>query len=191
MGVLKLLAEITGLLALSAAARVVATHRAGRPYTLPAATFLVVLAVGAASGVAGLGVSGKRAADAYRDSRQLVDEQRVTAGAAKVSATLANRGADGALAPVGGAPTWVAFVEWARRRIPAGDTFEPLLSRRARESQVGFWLNWRLSPRTAVVARADADWLVVMDRRPPAGLSQTALTSFRPGYDLVEMTSAG
>ena len=190
MGVLKLLAEVTGLLALAGAARVVGA-RSGRSLTLPAATMLVVLAVGAACGAAGLAVSGKRAADGYRESRRLSDDQRVIAGAAKVSGTLATREADGALIPVRGTPTWIAFVEWTRRRIPAGDTFEALLSRRALESQVGFWLNWRLSPRKAVVVREDADWLVVMDRRPPVGLPESATTMFRPGFHLVETTHAG
>ncbi len=143
--------------------------RRGRPSTLPAATLVVVLAVGAACAIAGLAVSGKRATDGYRESRRLTDDQRVIAGAAKVSAKLARRGVDEALVPVGATPTWIAFVEWARGRIPEDDTFAALLSRRASESQVGFWLNWRLSPRTAVVGRAGADWLVVMDRRPPPG----------------------
>lgn len=189
MGALKLFAETLGLLALGVAARVLLARR-GRVHTLPVATLLAVAAVGAACGLAGVGVSGKRAVESYRETRRLTDDQRVTAGAAKVSATLATRGAQDALVPVGLTPTWIAFVEWARRRVPVGDTFEALLSRRALESQVAFWLNWRMSPRNAVVQRDDADWLIVMDRRPPADVPARSTVEFRPGYSLVEVPDA-
>jgi hypothetical protein len=66
------------------------------------------------------------------------------------------------LAPGKSANANVAFVEWARQRIPRGDTFYVL----ANDAEGFQWATYRLLPNLAVDQPQRADWLVFYDQEP-------------------------
>lgn len=70
--------------------------------------------------------------------------------------------AEAQLAPGRSADVDVEFVEWARERIPPGETIHVLPG-----DEEGFqWITYRLLPSLAVDRPEEAEWLVFYDREP-------------------------
>src|SRR4051794_36706444 len=107
---------------------------------------------------------------------------------AKVSAGEAERAPGSA----GGAN--VAFLDWARHQMRAGETFYLAPAGRASDAFVYQWSTYQLLPHRHTAER-DADWLVLYDVEPrKVRYDRTRFSkrlSFAPGFALVRSAHAG
>ena len=62
----------------------------------------------------------------------------------------------------------VDFLEWVRRRLEPGDTFQLVIGRREAHPTAYQWGTFQLAPHLAVDAAQEADLIVLYDR-PPGG----------------------
>lgn len=79
----------------------------------------------------------------------------------------------------------VDFLEWVRRRLESGDTFQLLVGREAAHPTAYQWGTFQLAPHLAVDRSQEADWIVLYDRAPDAAYPTGSFdrpTAYAPRY---------